>query len=175
MMSEEYGLLTRANGYITAVMEREVDVPIDAVWEMLSKESERVKWLAPGIIDLKQGGRARLDFKDSYVMVDSEVVACEAPRLLAFSWSAVDELMRPNRFLLKGTDSGCKIHLEVSIPEDEVVARSCAGWEAHLTMMQTALAGAPTKFPLGRFQACRENFDAQLLTLMMADMEVLRL
>lgn len=174
-MSEEYGLLTRSNGYVTAVMEREVDVPIDAVWEMLSKESERVKWLAPGTIDLKQGGRARLDFKDSYVMVDSEVTACEAPGLLEFSWSNVDEATRLIRFELKGSDVGCKIHLEVNIPEAEVVARSCAGWEAHLTMMQTALAGVPTKFPLDRFQACRENFDAQLLTLMMADMEVLRL
>lgn len=174
-MDKEYGLLTRANGYITAIMERDVDVPIDAVWRMLSEESNRVKWLAPGAIDLVKGGRAKLDFKDSYVIVDSEVAACEAPELLEFSWSGVDEPMRLIRFLLKSTEAGCKIHLEVNIPEDEVAARSCAGWEAHLTMMQTALAGVPIKFPLDRFQVCRENFDAQLLTLMMSEMEVLRL
>lgn len=174
-MSEEYGVLIRANGYVTAVMERQVDVSVEDAWSMLSEESNRVKWLAPGTIDLVQGGRAKLDFKDSYITVDSEVTACEAPGLLEFSWSGVDEPMRLIRFLLKSTDAGCKIHLEVCIPEDEVVARSCAGWEAHLTMMQTALAGVSTKFPLDRFQACRENFDAQLLTLMMTEMEVLRL
>lgn len=171
----EYGELTRTSGYITATMERQVEDPAEAVWSMLGEESNRVKWLAPGSLDLQVGGRAQLDFKDSYVVVDSEVTACTAPRLLAFSWSGIDDPLRPVQFEIDSNADGCKIKLTISIPENEVVARSCAGWEAHLTMMQAALAGASLKFPLDRFKACREDFDAQLLTLMMADMEVLKL
>lgn len=174
-MSEKFGDLTRHDGYITATMEREIDASVDDVWSMLSLEENRVKWLAPGSIDLSPGGRAKLDFKDSYVVVDSEVTACEALRLLEFSWSSPDEPERPIRFEIEAKPDGCLVRLRVSIPEDEVVARSCAGWEAHLTMMQAALAGVSTKFPLDRFKACRAQFDTQLANLMMSGYEVLRL
>lgn len=174
-MGDNFGTLTHGNGYITATMERDVDAPVDEVWSKLSEESERVKWLAEGSIDLAVGGRARLDFKDSYVIVDSEVTACEPPRLLEFSWSSGEEPDRPIRFELEETPEGCTIHLSVGIPEDEVVARSCAGWEAHLTMLQAAVAGVPIKFPLDRFKACREQFDAEVMRLLMSEAEVLKL
>jgi hypothetical protein len=107
--------------------------------------------------------------------VDSEVTACTAPHLLAFSWSGIDDPLRSIRFEITPNSEVSMIKLVVSIPENEVLARSCASWEAHLTMMQAALAGASVKFPLDRFKACREDFDARLLTLIMAAMEVLKL
>ena len=171
----EFGELTRSKGYVTATMDRHVGDQADTVWSMLAEESNRVKWLAPGSLDLKPGGSAKLDFKDSYVLVDSTITACEPSKLLEFSWSGAEDPLRPIRFELEEHLGGCKITLAVSIPENEVVARSCAGWEAHLTMMQAVLAGVSIKFPLDRFKACREDFDAQLLTLMMTDMEVLKL
>jgi len=174
-MEEDFGELSRRDGYVTAVMERDVDASVEEVWAMLAEEAHRVKWLAPGTIELVQGGRAQLDFKDSHVVVDSEVTACEPPRLLEFSWSGEDEPKRPVRFELARQGDGTRIRLGVSIPEDEVVARSCAGWEAHLTMFQAALAGVPIKFPFERFQACRAYFDSKLVSLMMGEVEVLRL
>ncbi|MDA0788008.1 MAG: SRPBCC family protein [Proteobacteria bacterium] len=174
-MSDDFGTLTHSNGYITASMKRDIDVSVEEVWSKLSEESERVKWLAEGSIELFAGGRAQLDFKDSYVIVDSEVTACEAPRLLEFSWSGQDEPKRPIRFELEPNAGGCRIHLTVSIPENEVVARSCAGWEAHLTMLQAAAAGVPIKFPLDRFKACREQFDAEVIRLLMSEVPVLKL
>ncbi len=174
-MSEMYGELSHNNGYVTAVMEREVEATPEDVWPMLAEESNRVQWLAPGTIDMTTGGRAKLDFQDSYVVVDSMVTGCEPNQLLAFSWSSKGDPARPIRFELEPIPSGCLIRLTVSIPDDEVVARSCAGWEAHLTMLQAATAGVFVKFPIDRFKLCREDFDRQLLTLMMADMEVLKL
>tara|TARA_R110002110_G_scaffold67359_1_gene183761 strand:- start:1120 stop:1644 length:525 start_codon:yes stop_codon:yes gene_type:complete len=174
-MNETYGELSHSDGYVTALMEREIEVPVETVWQMLATEENRVKWLAPGSIDLKVGGRAILDFKDSYVLVNSEVTACEPNRVLEFSWSSPDEPLRPIRFELETTTSGSKILLSVSIPDEEVVARSCAGWEAHLTMLQAAAAGVSVKFPIERFKLCREDFDQQLLTLTMAGVEVLKL
>lgn len=174
-MSEEFGELSHNNGYITAVMIREVEASVEEVWAMLAEESNRVKWLAPGKIELKAGGRVQLDFKDSYVVVDSKVLDCTINEVLAFCWSGAKDPARPIRFELEATPTGCKIRLTVSIPDDEVAARSCAGWEAHLTMLQAAVAGVSVNFPIDRFKLCREDFDRQLLTLMMADVEVLRL
>ena len=174
-MSNSYGELSREDGYVTAVMERETEASVQDIWSMLAKESNRVKWLAPGTLELKKGGRAQLDFKDSYIVVDSEVTACTPNELLEFSWSNVGDPRRPIRFELTKTPAGSNICLTVSIPDDEVVARSCAGWESHLTMLQAAAAGVSVHFPIDRFKLCREEFDRQLLTIMMADVEVLRL
>ncbi|MCB1644784.1 MAG: SRPBCC family protein [Pseudomonadales bacterium] len=174
-MQDTFGTLISQENYVTAVMERETDASPKAVWAVLAEESERVKWLAPGTIELKPGGRAELDFKDSYVVVDSEVTACEPEKVLAFSWSGASDPERPVRFEIEPRENGSLIRLTVSIPRDEVVSRSCAGWEAHLTMMQTALAGVPIKFPLERFQACRADFDKQLVALAMTEMPVVRL
>ena len=175
-MTEHFGDMFHQNGYVTATMERKFEgVSARQVWDKLSTEAERVKWLAPGTIDLYQGGRARLDFTDSYVIVDSEVTACIAPHVLEFSWSSATDPKRPIRFELRDSSDGCIVKLQVSIPEDEVVARSCAGWEAHLTMLQAAAAGVSVKFPLDRFKACREFFDQKLTELMMSEVPVLRL
>lgn len=175
-MTEHYGDMFHQNGYVTVTMERHMEgVSAEEIWQKLATEEERVKWLAPGNIDLVKGGRANLDFKDSYVIVNSEVTACEAPKVLEFSWSDVTDPERPVRFELQQIENGCTIKLTLSIPEDEVVARSCAGWEAHLTMLQAVVAGASAKFPLERFKACREFFDDQLAMLMMSEVPVLRL
>lgn len=74
-MSNCYGELSHRDGYVTAVMERETESSVQDIWGMLAKESNRVKWLAPGTLELKKGGRAQLYFKDSYVVVDSEVTS----------------------------------------------------------------------------------------------------
>jgi uncharacterized protein YndB with AHSA1/START domain len=174
-MNDEFGSLTHHDGYITATIERDVEATPDEVWRMLTEQSERVKWLAPGTIELVVGGRVQLDFKDSYIIVDSDVTACEPSRLLEFSWSGREEPNRPIRFELKSCGDGCRILLNVSIPDNEVVARSCAGWEAHLTMLQAALAGVSIKFPLDRFKACREQFDAELVRLLMSEGELVHL
>ncbi len=175
-MAEQFGELFHQNGYVTAIMNRHIEgVSAEDIWEKLSNDAERVKWLAPGHIDLYQGGRASLDFKDSYVIVDSEVTACEAPKLLEFSWSGTEDPNRPIRFELEEDDTGCHIKLSVSIPEDEVVARSCAGWEAHLSMLQAVVAGASVQFPIERFKACRDFYDGQLAMLMMSEVPVLQL
>jgi len=174
-MQDTFGTLINRGNYITAVMERVTEASPEEVWEMLGKEANRVQWLAPGTIELKPGGRAKLDFKDSHVIVDSEVTACSAPAELAFSWSSPEDPERPVHFQITPQDNGSQVRLTVSIPRDEVVSRSCAGWEAHLTMLQTALAGVPTKFPLQRFQACRQDFDRQLVAIAMVEMPLVQL
>jgi hypothetical protein len=52
--------------------------------------------------------------------------------------------------------------LELRTPDDEDIARSCAGWEAHLMMLLAAIEGVPIKFPFERFQATRADYDSMI-------------
>lgn len=176
-MTEHFGDMVHIDGYVVTTMTRELtDASASDIWRMLSTEQERVKWLAPGTIDLFAGGRALLDFQDSYVVVDSAVTRCEHNKVLEFSWSGGQDPLRPIRFEIKEhATGGCQLTLTLSIPDSEVVARSCAGWEAHLTMLQAALAGVPCKFPLDRFKESREFFDQTLAAILMSEVPVLRL
>jgi hypothetical protein len=51
--------------------------------------------------------------------------------------------------------------LTVRIPENEDIAKTCAGWEAHLAMLMAALEGAPISFPFEVFQAARAAYQAR--------------
>ena len=63
------------------------------------------------------------------------------------------------RWQLDTIDSGTRLTLVLGLPKDEDVARSCAGWEAHLMMMHAAIEGVPIKFPFERFMAFREAYN----------------
>lgn len=54
---------------------------------------------------------------------------------------------------------GTTLTLILSLPAAEDAARSCAGWEAHLEMLEAALEGVPIKFPFERFKASRETYN----------------
>ena len=56
---------------------------------------------------------------------------------------------------------GTRLVLTLRIPQTEDIARSCAGWEAHLLMLHAALEGVPIKFPFDRFKATREAYKSR--------------
>src|SRR5690606_34743562 len=45
-----------------------------AVWAMLTEPSNLAQWLAQGTIEPRTGGRARIDFHDSGILIDSVVI-----------------------------------------------------------------------------------------------------
>jgi uncharacterized protein YndB with AHSA1/START domain len=157
--NEDLGHIEQITGYVKATLTRRLDHPAVKVWAMLTESSHIKDWLAPGEIELTKGGRAKLNFGDSGIIIDSEVSECETNQLLEYSWSnSKDEPRRPIRWSLEPESSGTKLTLTIKIPEDEVVDRSCAGWEAHLTMLQAAIEGVPIKFPFEHFQESRAGY-----------------
>ena len=141
--NEELGSITHADGYFEAKLERVLDHEQDAVWAMLTDPASFQEWLAPGEIELKKGGAAKLNFADSGIVIDSTVSEYEAPRLLEYSWSGPGEPLRPLRWETEATENGTRLTLTLRSPENEDVARSCAGWEAHLMMLMAAIEGVP--------------------------------
>jgi uncharacterized protein YndB with AHSA1/START domain len=146
----------------TATMVRHFEDPPAELWVALSDPGVRVNWLAPGEIDLRVGGRARLDFIDSGLVIDSEVTACDPGRVLEFSWGTPKDPLRPVRFeIAAADDGGADMTVTLDMPADDDVGRSCAGWSAHLEMLAATLAGAPIKFPFERFKAARDTYRAR--------------
>jgi len=156
--NEKLGTIRRADGCWEARLERVLDHDQAVVWALLTEPGRLAEWLAPGEIELCEGGAAKLNFTDSGIVIDSVVTAFDPPRLLEYSWSSPGEPARPLRWETAPADGGTRLSLTLRIPEDEDVAKSCAGWEAHLMMLMAAIEGVPVKFPFERFMATRAAY-----------------
>ena len=162
-VNDELGTIEKTDGYYQATLKRVIDHPRESVWLMLVDPARFVNWLAPGEIELVKGGAAKLNFSDSGIVIDSIVSEFDPLTLLEYSWSSGDEPQRPVRWLLNETNSGTQLTLVLGVPENEDVARSCAGWEAHLMMLLAAIEGVPIKFPFERFVSTREAYNKLIL------------
>ena len=156
----ELGTIRRARGVFEAHFERFVEHDQTTVWAMLTDPARLPEWLAPGELSLREGGPAKLTFQDSGTVINSTVSAIDPPRLIEYSWSGPGEPERPVRWETLRRNSGTRVTLAVRIPDTEDIARTCAGWEAHLQMLLAALDGAPIKFPFDVFKTARESYKA---------------
>jgi uncharacterized protein YndB with AHSA1/START domain len=141
------------------------DNPVDDVWDALTNSRRLPAWLAPGTIEPRLGGWARLDFDQSGERIESPVTAIEVHRRLEYSWSRPGEPSRPLRWDLEPIGPMTRLTLRLTLPSAEDVARGAAGWAAHLEMLWAALMGVPVKFPTAAFKAAREAYSRQLADL----------
>jgi len=156
--NESLGTIRRKDGQYQARLERVLEHDQASVWAMLTEPARLADWLAPGTIELEAGGAAKLNFVDSGTVIDSTVSAIDPPRLIEYSWSSPGEPLRPVRWETAPVEGGTRLTLTMRVPDNEDVARSCAGWEAHLMMLLAAIEGVPIKFPFQRFQETRAAY-----------------
>jgi uncharacterized protein YndB with AHSA1/START domain len=154
----ELGTIRRTRGTFEARLERFLAHDQASVWALLTDPARLPEWLAPGELSQRKGGPAKLNFPDSGTVIDSTVSAIDPPRLIEYSWSGSGEPERPVRWETIAGDRGTRLILTVRIPDTEDIARTCAGWEAHLQMLLAAIDGAPIKFPFDRFKTARESY-----------------
>ncbi|MBI5323632.1 SRPBCC family protein [Bradyrhizobium sp.] len=158
MEASELGRISRVGNRFEARIERTLKHDQEAVWRMLTDSSLLPQWLAPGDLALSKGGAARLNFPESGTNVESVVTEVDPPRLIEYSWSSPGEPDRPLRWEAVATPGGTRLSLTLGIPDSEDIARTCAGWDAHLEMFAAAMEGVPIKFPFERFKAAREAY-----------------
>lgn len=132
------------------------------VWRMLTDSAAMAQWLSAGTIEQRLGGKVRIDFVDSGIVIDSAVTAFEPDRLLEYSWSSGDEPARPLRWELTPTAGGTQLVLMVGVPAGEDASKACAGFEGHLEMLAAALEGVPIKFPFETYLKARAGYQAML-------------
>ena len=157
-VNETLGTIKAEDDHYEATLVRELEHSQETIWAMLIDPSKFVEWLAPGEIELRQGGRAKLNFVDSGIIIDSIVSQFDPPRLLEYSWSSPGEPARPLRWETEAIDGRTRLSLTLQSPKDEDMARSCAGWEAHLMMLMAAIESVPIKFPFDHFMSTREAY-----------------
>lgn len=159
---DDLGQVAHAHGRRSATITRRFDHPPERLWACLTASDMLPLWLAPGELEPRKGGRARLDFADSGTVIDSEVLLWEPQHAVTYSWSGPGEPERPVAWRLDPDESGYRLTLELSVPEDEDAARAFAGWIAHLDMLAATLEGVSIKFPFERFKTAREAYKALL-------------
>lgn len=155
------GQLRMDGGRVEVRMERLIEHDARRVWKMLTDSVYLSQWLAPGVIDPRKGGRVQLDFGNSGTPIDCRIRAFEPERLLSYSWSCGDHPERPLTWELEpcGQDPDqTRLRLTLSLPDDDLVSISCAGWDAHLEMLLAALEGISIHFPADRFRTARKVF-----------------
>jgi hypothetical protein len=72
-VNEALGSIGYIDGNYVAKLECVLERDQDAVWSMLTEPARIVEWLAPGEIELRGGGSAKLNFVDSGIVIDSIV------------------------------------------------------------------------------------------------------
>lgn len=159
--TEDLARITRIESGFKAEFTRDFDSSPQDVWKALTDPAILPQWLAAGEVELRDGGYARLDFGDSGIVINSPVTLFDPVHLLEYSWSGPGEPLRPVTWTLAALMDGCRLTLTLKLPLDDVVARSCAGWEAHLDMLAAALMGVPIKFPFDRFKSARAAYEAR--------------
>lgn len=157
---------TVAGDTIHAELSVTLDNHLEEVWAALTEPQWLVKWLAPGEIELRAGGVARLKFLESGGAIESRVTAIAPQRLLEYSWSSPGEPLRPLRWELEPIGPTTLLTLRLGIPSREDAGRAAAGWAAHLEMLQIALVGAAAKFPFEVFKAARDAYREQVAKLL---------
>ena len=158
------GVIRRVGNSYQARIDRTLEHDRTDVWKMPTDSSLLPQWLAPGSVSSSKGGPAKLDFPESGASVQSTVTELDPPRLIEYSWSRPGEPDRPLRWETIAVPCGTLLSLTLTIPDDEDIARSCAGWESHLEMLAATMEGVPIKFSFERFTSAREAYRALLVS-----------
>src|SRR5665213_4318841 len=112
-------MFTRKGDVIEARLSRVFDDDVERVWAALTEPQHLVQWLAPGEIELRAGGAARLNFTDSGIVIDSTVTAIDPLHLLEYSWSGPGKPDRPVRWEIEPAGEAVQLDLTLVLPADE--------------------------------------------------------
>jgi len=153
----DYGNLVGADA---VRFERLLPGPIDRLWAYLTDPDKRSRWFAGGPMELCVGGQVELVFRNAQFAADDDppppkyaaytvegrmhghVVACEPPRLLAYTVSESDGEESEVRFEL--TPRGKDVLLVLThrrIATRDALLGFSGGWHAHLCILRARLLG----------------------------------
>jgi uncharacterized protein YndB with AHSA1/START domain len=146
--------------------ERRLKHPIDRVWAAITEPVEIEAWLARAELDLREGGRVRLEWLntgDDEVIARGTVTAIDPPRLLALDTDAHGALTWELR--AQGDATDLTLTVVLAMP-DEHVSMNMAGWHVHLDFLADWLdAGTRVDWPdwpRERWEEIHEDYAASM-------------
>lgn len=135
--------------------------PIERVWEYLTDPEKRARWFAGGPMELRAGGKMRLDFRHKNLAPDETpaeeykihhdpgtsmtgvVTRCEPPRVLAFTFGSDGESEATFELTPQGNQVLLVLTHRATGGDLPYLADFASGWHTHLTLLIALLEGAP--------------------------------
>lgn len=159
-MNNDHGTLTTPD---TIRFERLLPGPIERVWAHLVDPAKRALWLAGGPMTLQPGGDVELQFHNADLSrnddpapekyrdyensgeVFGQIVACDPPRLLAFTWSDMPGEPEAEdsevRFELETQGEQVRLTLTHTRLLSNELLSVAGGWHTHLGILEDILSG----------------------------------
>lgn len=135
--------------------------PIERVWEYLTDPEKRARWFAGGPMELRVGGRLRLDFRHKNLAPDETpsaeqiphhdpghsmsgtVTRCEPPRLLASTFGSDGESEATFELTPQGRNVLLVLTHRATGGDIPYLADFGSGWHTHFIHLLAQLEGAP--------------------------------
>ena len=140
--------------------ERLLPGPIERVWAYLTESDKRGQWLAPGAMEPRAGSAFTLHFHNTELTPDRtppserfrqydgrfttqhQVLRCEPPHVLAWTWGGGNEA--PSEVIFELSEAGDQVRLVVThrrLADDDTMVNVASGWHTHLTVLEGVLQG----------------------------------
>lgn len=166
-----YGVLADP---LTLKIQRRLPGPIEQVWAYLTESELRGRWLARGDMELTEGGRVELIWRNDELSdapaqrpdgfaeemrMETRVRRVEPPRLLAFGWNDGSEVT----FELE--PQGSEVLLTVThrrLPDRDTLLKVAAGWHTHLDIWVDQANRRPAQPFWPAWQRLHAEYDARL-------------
>lgn len=133
----------------------------ERLWEYLTNSEKRRLWLAAGEMELFPGGGVELLFRhrelsaeptpDRYKDMETrpamlgEVIECDPPRLLTYSWPGDGGKSEVTFELFPEGPNVRLVLTHRRLPDTDQMISVASGWEAHLGILEDQLSGRPPR------------------------------
>jgi uncharacterized protein YndB with AHSA1/START domain len=149
-----YGVVTEPQ---TVRLERLLAAPVERVWAFLTESDKRGKWLAPGEMELRVGGKVTLNFLHANLSSEKEVPAkykamecghtmqgvitrCEPPHVLAYTWGHPKDSEVTFELSAQGNKT-LLVVTHVRLGSRDNMLSVAAGWHTHVGILEDQLNG----------------------------------
>ncbi len=163
----------------TVRLERYLPGPIERVWAYLTESDKRATWLARGEMDLRPGGKVELTWENSKLsmnddpppekfrsneidMITGEIIECEPPRLLSFTWGGEPG---DSWATFELTPAGNSVHLVIThrrLANRGQKINVSGGWHTHLGLLEDVLNGEPARPFWRNFSKLSSDYEQRL-------------
>ena len=142
-------------------MMRTLPGPIERVWEYLTNDEKRSRWLAGGTMEPRKGGKVRFEFlhknlvpdetppeefkeeHESGHSMDCVVTRWEPPRVLAFTFGSDGQSEATFELTSQGKNVLLVLTHRSRAGDMPYMSSFGAGWHTHVSLLIALLEGAP--------------------------------
>lgn len=157
-MSDRNDALGTTPGAGMVRIERWLPGPVERIWAYLTESEKRGKWLAPGEMEPRVGGRVEHrfrhadlshekvppakygDYVEGHVMYGT-VTRCEPPRVLGYTWGDGAEDSEVTFELEPRGDEVLLVVTQRRLRSREGMASVASGWHTHIGILLDHLEG----------------------------------